>query len=183
MSSSVPADRGDRTVELALRLPTAADAPAVYAAVRESMPELGRWMPWCHPGYSEADALAWAESRAAALAEGAAHEFLIVAPDDTLLGVCGINGVDAAARRANLGYWVRTPCAGRGVASTAARRLAEYAFRETSLERLEIVCAVGNVRSEAVARRLGATREGIVSGRLVLQGEPRDVVVYALLRP
>jgi len=88
-----------------------------------------------------------------------------------------------ANRFANLGYWVRTSAMGCGVAPAAVRLVAEYAFRETDLIRLEIVGAVGNLRSQRVAEKIGAVREGVLRSRLLLPTGPSDAVMYNLLRP
>ena len=83
---------------------------------------------------------------------------------------------------ANLGYWVRTSQAGRGVAPRAIRHLASFAFAETDLQRLEIVCAVGNQRSQRAAEKAGAHREGILRARLFVHGQPHDAVMYSIVR-
>jgi ribosomal-protein-serine acetyltransferase len=93
-----------------------------------------------------------------------------------------VNHIDKANRMANLGYWVRTSATGCGVAPSAARLLADWAFRETDLVRLEIVCAVGNVRSQRVAERVGAVREGVLRQRLAIPGGHSDAVMYSLVR-
>jgi len=61
-------------------------------------------------------------------------------------------------------------------------QLAEFAFRETNLVRLEIVIAVGNVRSERVAEKVGAHREGVLRSRLILYSKVYDAVMYSLVR-
>ena len=64
------------------------------------------------------------------------------------------------------------------------RRLAaDYAFNQTALVRLEIVCAVDNLRSQRAAEKTGAVREGILRSRLVLRGKPTDAVMYGIARP
>ena len=35
------------------------DADALLAAVRESVDSVGRWLPWCHAGYAQGDAVGW----------------------------------------------------------------------------------------------------------------------------
>src|SRR5712691_5832046 len=85
-------------------------------------------------------------------------------------------------RFGNLGYWVRTSATGRGVARAAVRQLADFAFRNTELVRLEIVCAVGNQRSQRVAERAGAVREGVLRDRLLLHGQAVDAIMYSLTR-
>jgi RimJ/RimL family protein N-acetyltransferase len=63
----------------------------------------------------------------------------------------------------------------------AARLVAEYAFRETDLIRLEIVCAVANTRSQRVAEKVGAVREGMLRSRRLSSG-PSDAAMYSLVR-
>jgi RimJ/RimL family protein N-acetyltransferase len=49
--------------------------------------------------------------------------------------------------------------------------------------RLEIVCAVGNVRSQRVAEKVGALKEGVLRNRLLLPSGPSDAVMFSLVRP
>ncbi len=159
------------------------DAEALYAAVRESMAELSVWMPWCHPDYAATEAREWTASRQALAAQGTDYHFAIV--DDTdgrFLGGCGINQINRLHRFGNLGYWVRTSAAGRGVARTAVGKLADWAFGNTDLARLEIVCAVGNERSQRAAAAAGATREGILHDRLLVHGRWHDAVMFSITR-
>jgi RimJ/RimL family protein N-acetyltransferase len=158
------------------------DAPALFEAARESVGEVFPWLPWCHPEYSLAEAEEWARSRAALRAEGVEYDFVILDESARFLGACGINQINRLHRFANLGYWVRTSATGRGVATEAVRQVAGFAFAETDLVRIEIVCAVGNTRSQRVAERAGAVREGVLRNRLVLRGQPVDAVMYSLLR-
>lgn len=166
-----------------LREPATEDAEALLAAVRESLPELSPWMPWATPAYDRDGARAWIEDAKMHRIAGTAHEFFIVGGADRIVGTCGVNRVDPANRRANLGYWVRSSEAGRGVAPEATRRLVEWVFSHTDLHRLEIVAALGNTRSQRVAEKAGAEREGILRTRLWLHGQPHDAVAYSIIRP
>ena len=159
------------------------DVEPVFAAIRESIEELSRWMPWCHPGYSIDDTRAWIEHCGVARARGSEFHFVVEDRSGAFLGTCGLNQMRTEHRMANLGYWVRTSAAGRGVATRAVRRLADFAFRETELVRLEIVVALDNLSSMRVAEKSGAIREGIAHKRLRLHGRSEDAVVYALVRP
>lgn len=158
------------------------DSEALWQAVRESVPEVSLWLAWCHEHYALADAVEWIRSRGQLAAEGHEYAFAIVDDQGRFLGGCGLNQINRLHRFGNLGYWVRTSATGRGVAAEAARQLAEFAFRHTDLVRLEIVCALGNERSQRVAERAGALREGVLRQRLWLHGMPVDAVMYSLVR-
>lgn len=158
-----------------------ADAPAFAQAVRASSASVGRWMDWATSDFDHERALTWFDTCIQGRAHGHAHEFGIFTPAGELVGGCGLNSIVAKDRRANLGYWVHTSHQGQGVATAAARALAGYAFEALGLHRLEIVAAVANTASQAVARRCGAQHEGTARGRLQIGGQARDAQVFGWL--
>ena len=158
------------------------DAEAMAAAVLESSAELQAWTPWCHPGYSLADARSFLELHVPAFDQRTAFRFAIVDADGRYLGACGLNQIDQANHRANLGYWVRTSATRHGAATTAVRQLRDWAFQNTDLVRLEIVVPVGNLSSHRVAEKAGAVREGTLRQRLFLNGTASDATMFSLTR-
>jgi ribosomal-protein-serine acetyltransferase len=174
--------RNDEIVNIRIRPYELADAVLVFEAARESLPALRPWMPWCHPDYSIEESRSWLETQVAAFENRAAFEFAIVAADGRYLGACGLNQIDTANQRANLGYWVRSSAAGCGVATAAVRLLRDWGFCNTELVRLEIVVAVGNGASHRVAEKAGAVREGTLRSRLLLHGISHDATMYSFTR-
>lgn len=164
-----------------IRLYEMADAEHLCVAARESVAEVSPWMGWCHSQYSLDEARTWIAAQDELAKQGMAYEFAVWS-EGRYVGGCGINQINKANRCANLGYWVRTSAMGRGIAPAAVRLVADYAFTNTDLIRLEIVCAVGNVRSQRVAVKVGAAREGVLRNRLVLPSGPSDAVMFSLVR-
>jgi len=158
------------------------DAQALWEAARESVAEVHQWLDWCHPQYSLAEAEEWIRSRAPLAAEGREYTFAIVGAEGRFLGACGVNQINRIQKFGNLGYWIRTSATRRGVATEAVRQVAHFAFANTDLVRLEIVCAVGNNASQRVAERAGAVREGVLRRRLVIHGQSVDAVMHSLVR-
>ncbi len=142
-----------------------ADAPEVWEAARESLAELQPWMPWCHPGYSIEESRSWLGVQVPAFQQGTSFEFAVVSADGRYLGGCGLNQIDQANSRANLGYWVRTS-----------------GFEQTRLVRLEVVIAIGNIASHRVAEKAGALREGTLRSRLLLHGTHHDATMFSFIR-
>ncbi len=158
------------------------DAPAVHAAAMSSVAEIQPFGPWCHPGLTLEDVHAWIERQVQAFESLRAFELAIVGNDGEYLGGCGLNEIDQANRRANLGYWVRTSATRRGVATAAIRELVRWAFENTDLIRLEVVVSTRNVASLRVAEKAGAVREAILRSRLLLHGVAQDAVLFAFVR-
>ena len=98
-----------------------------------------------------------------------------------LLGTVGVNSIDRLNRWANLGYWLRTSHWGRGLATRCARLVVGFTFSELDLGRIEILAAVGNLRSQGVAERLGALREGVLRRRLRVGDDVQDAVVFSII--
>ena len=82
---------------------------------------------------------------------------------------------------ANLSYQIRTSRTGEGIASEAARLVAQYGFQELGLQRIEVVVAVDNAPSLRVAEKIGAFREGLLRNRLRIKGSPRDAYMHSLI--
>jgi RimJ/RimL family protein N-acetyltransferase len=158
------------------------DAERLLEAALESTEQVFPWLPWCHPAYSLDESRAWVEHCEQTWEKETEYHFAVVDDANRLLGGCGLNQLRPEHRVANLGYWVRTSATKRGAATAAVRELAEFAFRETNLVRLEIVVAIGNVASHRVAAKVGALREGVAHDRLYAHGQSHDAIVYALLR-
>ncbi|MEY2893610.1 MAG: hypothetical protein RJA98_3518 [Pseudomonadota bacterium] len=171
-----------RAPGLLLRPFVPSDTDAFVAAVRESASSVGRWMPWCHAGYSVDEARTWFGHCARGWALDGDLEFGLFADDGvTLLGGAGLNQFNLDHNFCNLGYWVRSEAQRQGVATRAARALAAHALGALGQTRVEIVMAAGNTASEGVARRLGAQCEGVARNRLVIGLTPVPAHVYALL--
>lgn len=168
--------------ELLLRPWRTADAPALHAAVRESLHSLGRWLPWCHAGYGLDDAQAWVETcRAGWLADE--HFAFGVFERDTggLLGSVGINQRNRIHRSAAMGYWVRQARQRQGIAPRAARLAARFGFESLGLARIEIVALPDNHASRRAAEQAGARFEAIARQRVWIRDSPADAAVYALV--
>lgn len=161
---------------------TIADTDGLFAAVRESVESLSRWLPWCTLDYS------WDQAAARmAFCEQAWRERsefplgIFETSSGKVIGGTGINQIRPEYRMGNLGYWVGDPFRGQGVACEAARMSADIGFVDLGLTRLEVVAMVNNTASQRVAEKLGAVRECIARNRVYYRGAPADAVVYSLI--
>jgi ribosomal-protein-serine acetyltransferase len=159
------------------------DASAFAEAVRESEQTVGKWMPWAHSGYAESDALSWFSECEQERTAGTGYEFGIFDfLSKTLVGGCGLNQFNVENGFCNLGYWVRQSRQRQGAASAAIRALADFAFTELQLGRVEIVVAANNSASLAVAESAGALRECLARNRLKVHGKFTDAYVLSLVQ-
>ena len=159
------------------------DAGEFLQAVLESKASLTRWMPWCHADYSAEDVERWFESADQMWTNQTAFPMLIRSKrDGSVLGGAGLQDVLLYGKReAELGYWVRKTARGNGVAATAIRAIAAFAFNELKLVRASMRIRFDNTSSRRAAERAGASFEGVTRHGIV-HGDARfDAALYSLL--
>jgi ribosomal-protein-serine acetyltransferase len=158
------------------------DVDKLFRAVRESIKEMSVWLPFAHENYSIKESKDWIKKRPKEWKKGITYDFAIFdTQSGDLIGGCGLNEIHESNRRANLGYWVRTSCTGKGIAVVATRLLARWGFEVLKLKRIEIYVAVGNQRSLRVAEKVGAKREGILRNRINIRDKMHDAVMHSLI--
>jgi ribosomal-protein-serine acetyltransferase len=78
-----------------------------------------------------------------------------------LVGVVSYNYIDRVRGITEIGYWLDEAHQGYGIMTAACRAMTTYAFDRLGLQRVEIRCAVHNLRSRAIPDRLRFVEEGI----------------------
>lgn len=99
-----------------------------------------------------------------------------------LVGITGYRPIDAVNRIGEIGYWLAQKYQGRGIMTKCNQAVVRAGFEELGLNKIEIRCATGNVRSRAMAVRLGFVEEGILRQQQWLYDHYVDHVVYSMLR-
>jgi RimJ/RimL family protein N-acetyltransferase len=74
----------------------------------------------------------------------------------------GLHRIDWAARKFEIGYWLRTSWTRKGIITEAVHGITDFAIRHLEANRLEIRCDFRNTRSAKVAERAGFTLEGVL---------------------
>ena len=159
------------------------DTEPLYLAARESVEELCKWMVWCRSDYSLEDSRAFIVRSQAEWEKGSWYTFVIYDKHGgEFLGSIGLSAVDRVHGFAQLGYWVRKGRRGKGIGAAAVRLAAGYAFEELGIFRIELIIPVGNSASARVAENAGANLEGVLNGRVLLNGTRHNAAIYSLVR-
>ena len=171
------------TPRLTLRPFRRRDVDDLVTAVQASIPDLARWLPWAHAAYDKGEALRFIRDSAAAWTEGRAFDFSIrlTEGDTSHIGNISIWPISRRERSGEIGYWIRSDMAGKGIATEAAARVAQVGFEELGLHRITLRIAVGNRSSERVAEKLGFVQEGVLRKEVLVRGEWLDHTLWAML--
>lgn len=129
-------------------------AEEAATAVRESLPELKPFMPWASDDYDVAAARAYIERSEQNWAEGTEFNYAIFTPGGALAGSIGLM-TRMGPGVLEIGYWMRTPFAGRGHMTTAVTAITEVALALPGIDRVAIRHDASNAASGAVAAKAG----------------------------
>jgi ribosomal-protein-serine acetyltransferase len=153
------------------------DLDAIWAVASGERERLGEWMPWVEATTSIDGQRGWLEK---VVAEPEGLEGCGIFVDDELAGGVGLSW-DLYGIAGEIGYWMRQPFEGRGLVTKAAHEFTRLGFEHVGLNRVIIRAGVENVRSRAVAERLGYVQESVERGGGRGLGGFYDIVVYAML--
>jgi RimJ/RimL family protein N-acetyltransferase len=162
---------------IALRLPDDGDAEAIARACQDALVPRFTFMP---EDMTVDGARSWIQRAVKRWPEGNARFAIIDADSGLFLGSAGI-GIEWKRASADVYYWLDPIGRGRGAASVTVGLLADWAFDEVGVERLELFTDPDNQPSQGVASRCGFTREGLLRGYERFKGSRPDVVLWSLL--
>ncbi|MEV1154203.1 GNAT family protein [Micromonospora chokoriensis] len=154
---------------------------AEFAAfVDRARPHLAPWLPWARSITDQASAHAFLQRYADAQAQDARRIYAIRI-DGLLVGGTLFRAFDAASGVCEIGVWLAPEAQGRGLVTRAAEAMIDWAIHERGMSRVEWLTVPANQRSQAVARRLGMRRDGVLRQAFLLGDERHDVEVWSLL--
>lgn len=172
----LPLDLGDGLV---LSATTAGDAREAFAVVDAERARLREWLPWVDGTTSlavERDFLMGIEQ----VNEAGVGLHATIRQDREFCGFAGLR-IDLMHRSAEIGYWLSERAVGRGLMIRSVAALYDAGFNRLDLHRMELLAAVGNTRSRAIAERLGMAFEGIRREAEELATGFVDLAMYAVL--
>jgi ribosomal-protein-serine acetyltransferase len=165
--------------EIQLVLAEERHAEEVAALIVRNQRRLARWEPWAEHPATVVALRSFIRSCLDGFAAGTQIQTYILV-GRRLVGSCGLR-ISVAARTGEVGYWLDAEHEGRGIATRSARALVTTGFRERGLLRVELRTAVDNVRSRALAERLGFVHEGVQRAAQVFSDRRVDMALYAAL--
>ena len=165
--------------DFSLRSLCSGDAPAIFGAIDTQREHLGRWLPFV----AATHCVEQTQEVVAGMLNDTANPVFTIRSGDAFAGLIGFKSADGTTRTIEIGYWLRSEFQGRGIMTSAVQARCRLAFEEMGMERIEIRCAPGNLRSNRIPQRLGFRLDRVeVRGEQLSDGEFVDLNVYLLER-
>lgn len=169
------------TADIALVQPQAQLVRPTFELIASNQAHLNTWLTWPNKMQSALNVAAFFD-RANLSAAAKQSLVLLVLYQQQVCGVISFNEFQTNNHSASVGYWLGEAYQGLGIVGLALAKLLDIGFNDYQLNKIVIRTGVGNVRSEAVARRLGFVFEGIARDNEWLNGRYTDHKVFSLLR-
>ena len=165
-----------------LRFLRKTDTARLFAAVEESRNELDQHVtgPICLHSIFEAEELIERAKLRRRKRQG--YYFGIFASSTKqFVGYVNLHGTGEQNRSGEVGYWVRTSQAGKGIATTATALIVRFGFKELRLHRIVLLAAVDNPASWRVAEKIGFVYDGVQRHEQHFQRGWVDLKCYSML--
>lgn len=171
------------TDRIVLQRFTRRDSATLDEAIRVSLPDLNQWLPWARMDYENNDTSAFIRESINAWKEERAWDYSIRLKTDPARHVGNLSmwTVSKLGKIAEFGYWVRSDETSQGICTEALRLMLKESFTSLGYHKATLRIAVGNDASDAVARKAGFTREGILREELLIRGNWVDHTLWSLL--
>ena len=101
--------------------------------------------------------------------------------EGVLVGGIGMDKYDKENKTSSIGYWLDKGNQGKGIITQACQGLIRYCKEILGVNRIEIRCSAKNDKSNAVAKRLGFTFEGVLRESELVNRQFCDQNLYSLI--
>ncbi len=173
----VPTLEGERVTLRALR---PMDAASIYRYLSDS--RVNRWLPRVPKPYRVDDAHEWVRITRDMAEAGTDYHFGIeLRETGEIVGMIGLNRINAEDRNAEIGYWLARPYWRQGLTEEALRLIVRFAFDELRLHRLFAIVVATNTGSAALLEKAGFQREVVAREKRRIGRAYVDEYTYGLL--
>lgn len=157
-----------------------AHSQELYDLTERNRDYLREWLPWLDYIQSRSDTEKFIESTIKESLAGGAPNFAVLYKG-SICGVAGFHKINKQHKIGSIGYWLGKSYNGNGIITTAVKELLSIGFCEFYLNKIEIHCAEGNVKSRAIPERLGFTYEATLRQCEWLYSKYVDHAIYSIL--
>ena len=106
----------------------------------------------------------------------------IIVWEDQFAGMIALHRIDKTNKRAEIGYWINHDHQGKKIISKVIYPFLAHVFKQYEINRIDLVVAVENTKSVAVANSAGFIKEGMLKEYFIINEICYDAFIYRMLR-
>ncbi|WP_291120021.1 GNAT family N-acetyltransferase [Empedobacter sp. UBA7248] len=168
--------------DLELKQLNLADSIEIFNTIDSQRDYLGKWLPFVAFTKEVKDTENFVKSIVNATEDKFEFVFTI-RKSDKFIGLIGFKDTDKQNNKTEIGYWLSENYQKQGIVTKSVRKICDFAFDELGLNKIQIKCAVNNVPSKNIPKRLDFVFEGIErQGELLTSNFYTDLEIYSKLK-
>lgn len=172
--------RIDENIEL--RQLKLTDAKDIFETIDSQRTYLGKWLPFVETTKDLTDSEMYVNSVINADIERFEYVFTI-RYNGQFAGIVGFKDTDKANKKTEIGHWLSEKFQKKGIMTKSVDTLCNFAFKILNINRVQIKCAVGNLPSSNIPKRLNFKLEGVERDGELLSGNIFvDLEIYSKLK-
>lgn len=165
--------------DLELELVKEEFALEIFHLIEENYVYLSQWLPWVDDTQDIEDTLGFIRFSIEQAEKSESFNFAIKNKGE-ITGLIGLHKIDYENKKTAIGYWQSEDCQGKGTMTLACKAILDFSFNELKLQTIEIECATGNFKSQAIPARLNFAQVGIKFAAAEHRNGFVDHYVYAM---
>jgi ribosomal-protein-serine acetyltransferase len=168
--------------ELELKQLEKSDSIDIFKTIDNQRDYLGKWLPFVASTKEVSDTEKFVDSLVNATKDRFEYVFVILKCSE-FVGIIGFKDTDKLNKKTEIGYWLSEKYQKQGIVTKSVDKLCEFSFNKQGMNRIQIKCAVENISSKNIPKKLGFKFEGIErQGELLQGGFYTDLEIYSKLK-
>jgi ribosomal-protein-serine acetyltransferase len=168
--------------EIELKQLEQSDSIDIFKTIGNQRDYLGRWLPFVALTKELSDTEKFVDSVVNAPEDRFEYVFAIRKCNE-FAGLIGFKNTDRQNKKTEIGYWLSEKYQKQGIVTKSVEKLCDFAFNKLGINRIQIKCAVGNISSKNIPKKLGFKFEGIErQGELLTGNFYTNLEIYSKLK-
>jgi len=167
---------------LAIAVTELSHADEIFELLYNDQENIGQFLGFVALTKTKEDEVDYIKKKMHGIADGTDAFFSIIRDNNIVVGIIDLHCIDSKNKKAEIGYWIQSKFKNRGIMTKSVRKVCEYAFENSGLNKLSLFADVKNIGSNAVARHARFSYLATHQDYYVHRGQFRDMNEYYLLK-
>ena len=168
--------------EIELKQLEQSDSIDIFKTIDNQRDYLGKWLPFVAFTIEMSDTEKFVDSVVNATEDRFEYVFAIRKCNE-FVGLIGFKDTDKHNKKTEIGYWLSEKYQKQGIVTKSVDKLCDFAFNKQGINRIQIKCAVENISSKNIPKKLGFKFEGIErQGELLTSDFYTNLEIYSKLK-
>lgn len=157
------------------------DSKEIFKIIDSQRAYLREWMAWVDSTVREDDIKKFYQFCETQQKENKGFHY-VIKYKNIVIGQIGIRSINHQNKSTSIGYWLSQEYQGKGIMLASCRAIINHCFLKLDIHRIEIRCAVNNIKSNKIPVALFCIKEGVLRESELLNGKFIDFNVYSILK-